>query len=150
MTRANRFAGWTLVVVAALGVWGALRLPLGRPGSPEAGFVPLIEAILLGLTGLTLGCQRDRNPADPVPDWPRGDAKRMILSLLMALAGYIFCMPILGFSLATFLFLSFAIWAWRRYSLLVSLAYALAVTLVIQLTFGVGLNMPLPRGALGF
>jgi hypothetical protein len=150
MTRANRFAGWTLVVVAALGVWGALRLPLGRPGSPEAGFVPLIEAILLGLTGLTLGCQRDRNPADPVPDWPRGDAKRMILKLLIALAGYILLMPIIGYSLATFLFLSVAIWAWRRYSLLVSLAYALAVTLVIQFTFSVALGMPLPRGAFGF
>jgi hypothetical protein len=74
----------------------------------------------------------------------------MILSLVMALAGYIVCMPIIGFCLATFLFLSFTIWAWRRHSLPVSLAYALAVTLVIQFTFGVALGMPLPRGALGF
>jgi len=150
MTRASRFAGWILVIVAAFGVWGALRLPLGRPGSPEPGFVPLIEAILLGLTGLTLGCQRERTPADPVPDWPSGDAKRMILQLLIALAGYILLMPIVGFSLATFLFLGVAIWAWRRYSVLVSLAYALAVTLVIQFTFSAALSMPLPRGFVGF
>ena len=150
MTRASRYAGWILVMVAVLGIWGALRLPLGQPGSPEAGFVPLIEAILLGLTGLILGCQRGRDPAEPAPAWPKGDAKRMILKLLTALAGYILFMPIIGYSLATFLFLSVAIWAWRRYSLLVSLAYALAVTLVIQFTFSVALSMPLPRGAFGF
>lgn len=149
MARANLVAGSTLVALAALALWGALRLPIGRPGSPEPGFVPLVEAILLGLTGLVLIAQRRNSLADEPVDWPAAEPRRMIFHLSLTMIGYVLVMPVAGFTLSTFLFMVAAIRAWRRYSILATTTYAAALTLVIQLTFSVALNMPLPRGLYG-
>ncbi len=149
MGRGDSVAGWILVMVGALGVWGALRLPIGRPGSPEAGFVPLLEAILMGLAGLVLIVQARKTHADKAMDWPTGDARRMILHLTVTMTGYVLLMGVVGFTLSTFIYLTVAIGAWGRYSLLVRVAYGVGITLLIQLTFSVGLSMPLPHGLLG-
>ncbi len=149
MTRANFLAGWILVAVAALVFWGALRLPIGRFGSPEAGFVPLIEAILLGLSGLALIIGA-RNPRGDKPvGWPTGEPKRMIVQLSIAMIGYLTVMPATGFVLATFLFLVATIRAWRKYPIAATVGYAAVITLVIHVTFRMALSMPLPRGFYG-
>ena len=149
MTRWDRIAGWVLVGVATFGVWGALRLPIGRPGSPEPGFVPLVVAILLGLSGVALIAQARRASNDKAVRWPTAEARRMVLYLAIALTAYVLLMWILGFVPSTFLFLLVAVGAWRRYSLWVSTVYAAGVTLLLQLTFRVALGMPLPNGLLG-
>ncbi len=145
----DRIAGWVLVGVAAFGVWGALRLPIGRPSSPEPGFVPLVEAFLLGLSGLALIIQGRTASAGTVVSWPAGEARRMVLHLAIALTGYILLMWLLGFVPSTFVFVLGAVRAWRRYSLWVGAAYAVGVTLLLQVTFRVALGMPLPNGLLG-
>ena len=150
MTRWDRIAGWILVGVATFGVWGALRLPIGRPSSPEPGLVPLVEAILLGLSGSALIVQAGRAPRDKVVSWPTAEARRMVLHLAIVLTAYVFLMSVLGFVASTFLFVLVAVGAWRRYSLWVSAAYAVGVTILLQLTFRVALGMPLPGGLLGF
>jgi len=150
MTRWDRIAGWILVAVATFGVWGALRLPIGRPSSPEPGFVPLVEAILLGLSGVALIAQARRASSDKAVSWPTAEARRMVLHLAIALTAYVLLLSVLGFVPSTFLFVLVAVGAWRRYSLWVSAAYAVGVTILLQLTFGVALGMPLPRGLLGF
>jgi putative tricarboxylic transport membrane protein len=149
MARWDRIAGWTLVAFAAFGVWGALRLPIGRPSSPEPGFVPLVEAILLGLAGAALIAQAGRVPRDKTVRWPTAEARRMVLHLAVALTAYVLLLWILGFVPSTFLFLLVAVGAWRRYSFWVSAAYAAGVAILLQLTFRVALGMPLPRGLLG-
>jgi hypothetical protein len=149
MTDWNRVAGWILVMVSAVGVWGALRLPIGRPGSPEPGFVPLVEAILLALSGLALIVQARKGSTDAIITWPTGEARQMVLHLAIALTAYLLLMSLVGFALSTFLFLLGAVQAWRRYSLWVSTVYAAGVTLLLQLTFGVALGMRLPNGLLG-
>jgi putative tricarboxylic transport membrane protein len=150
MTRWDRIAGWALVAVATFGVWGALRLPIGRPSSPEPGFVPLVEAILLGLSGMALIGQASRASSDKTVSWPTAEARRMVLHLAIALSAYVLLLSVLGFVPSTFLFVLVAVRAWRRYSLWVSAAYAVGVTILLQLTFRVALSMPLPQGLLGF
>ena len=150
MTRWDRIAGWILVGVATFGVWGALRLPLGRPSSPEPGLVPLVEAILLGLSGSALIVQARKGSAAAIVTWPAGEARRMVLHLAIALTAYILLMSFVGFALSTFLFVLGAVQAWRRYSLWASTAYAVGVTTLLQLTFRVALGMPLPPGLLGY
>jgi tellurite resistance protein TehA-like permease len=149
MARANLLAGWVLVLLAALALGGALRLPIGRPGSPEPGFVPLIEAIVLGLTGLALIADARKTRGDKPVDWPAEEPKRMIFHLSLTMIGYILVMPVAGFTLSTFLFLVVAIRAWRRYSIPATAGYAALMTLVIQVTFSVALSMPLPSGLYG-
>jgi putative tricarboxylic transport membrane protein len=149
MGRANFVAGCVIVLVGAMAIWGALRLPIGRLGSPEPGFVPLVEGILLGLTGFVLIFQASTRSVSKGITWPAADARRMILHLSGVMFVYLLLMPLAGFVLSTFLFLTIAIKAWRRYSTPAAVLYAAAITLVIYLTFNAALNMPLPQGPYG-
>jgi putative tricarboxylic transport membrane protein len=149
MARANFVAGCVIVLIGAMAIWGALRLPIGRLGSPEPGLVPLVEGILLGLTGLVLVFQASARSATKRIEWPTAEARRMILHLSGVMFAYLLLMPLVGFVLSTFLFLTLAIKAWRRYSTPAAVLYAAAITLVIYLTFNVALNMPLPQGPYG-
>ncbi len=149
MARANFVAGCGIVLFGAVAIWGALRLPIGRIGSPEPGFVPLVEGILLGLTGLVLMFQAFKKSIAERIDWPAGDARRMIFHLSGVLLAYLVLMPLVGFTLSTFLFLTVAIKAWKRYSTPIAIVSAVSITLFIYLTFSAALNMPLPRGPYG-
>ncbi len=142
---ANRIAGMLVMGLGAFAVWGAFRLPLGKPSAPEPGFVPLVEGILLVRVGLWLVAESVSRPAEKV-EWPAGEAKRMGCYLSAAMLGYLVLMPVGGFTLSTFLFLTVTIRAWRRYSTPAAIIFAALITLVIYATFGVALGMPLPRG----
>ncbi len=149
MARANFVAGCVIVFFSAVAIWGALRLPIGRIGSPEPGFVPLVEGLLLGLAGLVLIFQAFKKSMAGRIDWPTGDARRMIFHLSGVLFAYLLLMPLVGFTLSTFLFLTVAIKAWKRYSTPTAVLSAASITFFIYLTFSVALNMPLPRGPYG-
>ena len=149
MNRANLIAGVVVLFVATFALWGALHLPIGRPSSPEPGFVPLVEGFLLVLVALWLIAESVIWSSPRRIDWPSGDAKRMVFHLSAGMFGYLLLMPLAGFTLPTFLFLTIAIKAWRRYSTPAAMLYAALIALVIYLTFSVALNMPLPRGPYG-
>ena len=78
------------------------------------GFVPLVVAILLGLSGVALIAQARRASNDKAVRWPTAEARRMVLYLAIALTAYVLLMWILGFVPSTFLFLLVAVGAWKQ------------------------------------
>ena len=147
--RANLIAGVVALCAGAFAIWGALHLPIGRPSSPEPGFVPLVEGFLLAFVGLWLIAESVTRSFPEKIAWPSGDAKRMVFHVSAVMLAYLVLMPFVGFGLSTFFFLAIAIKAWRRYSTPAAILYAALIALVIYVTFGAALNMPLPRGPYG-
>ena len=140
------FAGIVVCALAAVALRGAWVLPIGTLKAPEAGFVPLVEAVLLALAGVVLTASAWRGWAAARVDWPRNDARRMVVHLAAALFGYVLLLGPLGFTGATFVFLWTAIVAWRKYPWWVAGGYALAMAIVLHLVFRVALRMSLPPG----
>jgi len=139
-------AGVVVCVLAAIALRGAWMLPLGSLQAPEAGFVPLVEAMLLALAGIVLTANAFIQSPTTSIDWPRADARRMVIRLALALSGYVLALAPLGFAVSTFLFLWAAIATWRRYRWWLAAAYALGIAVALHLVFGVLLRMSLPRG----
>ncbi len=139
-------AGIAVCVLATVAFHGAWLLPIGTFRTPEAGFVPLVEALLLAVAGLVLLASALRRKTEPATDWPEGDAGRMVAHLTVGLFGYVLLLAPLGFTVATFLFIAMAVSAWRKYAWWVVAAYALAIAVALHLLFSVALRMSLPPG----
>jgi hypothetical protein len=149
MRLANLAAAAVLLGVGAFFIWGATKLPIGRLNSPDAGFAPYWEGIFLGLGALILMaaslCQKSMEPVE----WPRGNARRMIIHLAVALVGYVLLVGLVGYISSTFLFMLVAISAWRRYSWWVVGFSAAGLSLSLYLVFSILLQTSLPRNLLG-
>jgi hypothetical protein len=139
-------AGVVVCGLALVALHGAWKLPVGTIRSPEAGFVPLVEAVLLALAGMVLTIGAMRRFDEPPIDWPTADARRMVIHLSVALLGFVLLLPALGFTPAAFLFLLAAISAWRKYRWWHTAAYALTMAIVLHLVFSRALQMSLPAG----
>ena len=139
-------AGFVVCMLAAVAFHGAWLLPIGTLGTPEAGFVPLVEALLLAAAGAVLLASARMRTTDPAIDWPRGEARRMVVHLAVGLFGYVLLLAPLGFTAATFLFIAMSVSAWRKYVWWVVAAYALAIAIALHLLFRVALRMSLPPG----
>lgn len=149
MKRVDLTAGVIVLALATLVMVAASRLPIGRLGAPDSGFVPLLEGSLLAIAGLVLVASGLRGRDTRPVQWPRGDARRMVLHLALSLFGYVFVAGYLGYFVSTLVFLFVATAAWRRYSWKTCGLSALTVSLVLLLVFGVLLRTPLPSGPLG-
>jgi len=146
MNRAQAVAGAVILMVAGVFVASALQLPLGTPNAPEPGLVPLLEAALLAVAAI--GLLAIARGSAPRIGWPAGQGRRTVLHVAAALVGYVALIEVVGYALSTFLFVSTAGHAWRRFSIPALLAFGALISLVLFLTFSVLLQMPLPRGAL--
>jgi hypothetical protein len=138
-----------IALASAAYLIGCLSLSFGTFSAPEEGFVPLIFGCLLfgGSFLLTVDCLRGilRGSAYP-SEIAKGEVLN-VLTLTGAMFGYVFLLPILGFSFCTFAIIvasgKIMRAGWRETMLL-----AAGVTAVGFLLFRVWLNVPLPSGIL--
>lgn len=149
MRRANIAAGVVILGIALFFVWGGSRLPMGRTSAPGSGFVPTWEGLLLAAAAIALIASSLRQRSIDGLDWPRGNARRMILHLSVAMFGYLLLVEFLGYIASTFLFMLVAGSAWRHYSWRALGISAAAFSLVLFLVFNILLRSPLPRNPLG-
>jgi hypothetical protein len=131
------------------GVWfvRALGLPLWEGFAPNSGFMPLIYgALLLALSGTALVRFLLRETGGGVPEEPIGKPLLLLAALLAAVVG----VQIAGFALSVFLMLAFMFAVVERRPLPLSLIVAFGTTAVLILIFHGWLDVPLPKGPLGF
>jgi hypothetical protein len=139
-------ASLAVAVVAAVAIAGALALPIGSVRAPEAGLMPLIESVLLGVVALALVADAWRRKPAAAVDWPQGDARRRVVGTAAGLVAYVALLPIAGFAAATWLYLWFAIAWWRGHSVVRAALYAALVAIALHLLFVTLLKMSLPAG----
>lgn len=135
-----------------LGVYVALHgyhLGLGRLRHPGPGFIFFTAASLLILLGLI----------DLAGHFKAGKAKketgapvrwRKVLFVIVALGAYAFLLNSLGFLLATFLLMIFLFKAVEPMKWWLALAGSACTTLAAMGIFKLLLDVPFPRGPLGF
>jgi hypothetical protein len=139
-------AALVVAAVAAIAIAGALALPLGSIRAPEAGLMPLVESVLLGVVALALVADAwRRKPADAV-DWPQGDARRRVIGTAAGLVAYVALLPVAGFAVATWLYLWFAIAWWGGHSVVRAGLYGALFAIALHLLFVTLLKMSLPAG----
>ena len=136
-----------ILAFAAVALVDAAKLPFGSLSAPDAGFIPVIEALLFACAGLALLVSA-QSPRKSSISWPAGDGRRIMLCLSVALVAYVIALPILGFSISTTLFLWAAIDFWHYYSTFISAVLALVMTSGLYALFVAVLRMSLPHGFL--
>jgi putative tricarboxylic transport membrane protein len=132
---------------------GGLKLGFGSFHSPQAGFMPFLVGMLLGvlavvdlLQGFLSKWERDKSDRAIWADIHWGK----LLVTLGVLILYTALFSTLGFIIGTFLLLLFLYQIMQRRSWAIVLVASAVTTGLFYLAFKVGLDSQLPRGFLGF
>ncbi|WP_159586659.1 tripartite tricarboxylate transporter TctB family protein [Chelativorans xinjiangense] len=136
---------------AALVMAESMRLGLGTPANPGAGFVTFVSALCLGFLSLAhiarttfQGAEAADDAALPLAAVPR------VLPSFIALVLYALVLPLLGYGLSTFALMFVLFWLVqpKRYVLITLLAFI--STALTQLIFQFLLKSQFPVGPWGF
>jgi hypothetical protein len=138
--------------VAALVCWGGLQLGFGSFSQPQAGFMPFLTGMVLGLlalgdliSGLIDGWKKDKGDGEIWADIHWGK----LLLTLSVLFLYTAFFTTAGFLVATFLLLFYLYRVMEAKSWKWVILASVLTTLLFYLGFKVGLETQLPRGLLG-
>jgi Tripartite tricarboxylate transporter TctB family len=142
----DRIAGTFLVLIAAFAIWQNNSLPLGSLSEPGAGSVPLILALLLGLTGLLITVFGGRAPSVNQLDWV--EAPRAI-AILLAAGFAIYAFESLGYRITITALLIFLIGVLERRHPISVLAVSVGFAVISYWLFNTLLLVQLPRGPWG-
>lgn len=139
-----------------LGLWiflKSLTYPFGSLQSPGAGFFPLLASILLmGLSGSMIVqgfLKKEAGETFKASFLPGREALQRIFFSFLALLGFRYLLPAIGFGPSTFLFIFFLGKILGHYSWKMSLFFALMASLLAYCLFQAWLKIPLPLGILG-
>jgi hypothetical protein len=148
MRKSAAISGMALLALALATLFEARKLPFGGLSSPQAGFFPLILAILLAVFSLPVLSQavKDDNANRFVE---RARNLRGIGLALAALLAFALLFERLGYMVSSFLFIAFLLRAVERQKWWLVVAVAFSTSLVSYLIFGWLLGMSLPAGILG-
>lgn len=131
----------------------SVQLTLWDPSGPGSGFIPFVAGALIGTTGLVLSVLefarrvRDRHPER---FFPNRLVIRRILFVLGALCFMALTIAHLGFLVSAFLAICFLLRAIEPQKWTTILVVALASSLGSYYLFNGLLQVPLPKGILGF
>lgn len=164
-TRA-RLEGLAILLVAGGYLWEAHNVPdlFQMPGVPGPTTFPYLLGIVFALAGLwllispaDLFAGRRQSAAEERAEKPPAPAASLsarlaaqwhFYAMWIVIVGYLALMPFVGFPVATFVLLAVFMFLLGEERWWLVGGLALAVTLVIHLGFGKGLNVRLPLGVL--
>ena len=126
----------------------AWSLGVMGPSGPESGLFPLIAAIIIAGSGVTLMLQR--SSLAPSPDFPRGAALWRVGGVVAGLALFALGIPYLGFAITGAITMLILLRTVEQSSWAMSVLLAVVSVIVVVYVFGHLLGMPLPRGPWGF
>ncbi|MCE5263654.1 MAG: tripartite tricarboxylate transporter TctB family protein [Deltaproteobacteria bacterium] len=127
----------------------SLSYPLGTLHEPGGGFFPLIGSVLLLGLSLLLTCQSFAKKKDPeesaeAPFFPSRETPWRILSVFVALLGYRYLLPVIGFAPITGIFIFFLARFLGHFGWTTSVIFGVATAVVSYYLFQVVLKVPMP------
>jgi hypothetical protein len=148
----NRIAAIFFLIVGIFFSIYARSVEIGSWNEPGPGFLPFWAGIALTVMAAVLlgGSYARKDWAARPSFFPQADSWKRVLATFLALIAYNLLLTSLGFTLSTFLFLTFLVkfifpQTWSRTLLVAFLGSALARLLFINF-----LETQLPKGFLGF
>lgn len=142
--------GLGFLLLALVGVEESLRLPLGSWQSPAPGLFPLLFSLVLAGLALTLLLVALGTRATPPPGQPSAGRPTKVWWTMVSLLAFYALLERLGFLLASVLLLFFLLRAIAGQRWRVTLAIGVGASLASYVVFDRVLNLPLPRGPIGF
>lgn len=137
--------GASLVALGLFALYKASALPFGTVVEPDAGFFPVLIALLLSVfAGFSLKQHRARAAAPAEPD---GVVR--VLVLIAAIGVYAWLLPRAGFVVCTVVLLVLVLRGLGRVGWLGTIVSAPVATVACYVLF-TRLGMPLPTGLVGF
>jgi len=148
--RVEMFGHLCLLFVGLVLSVASLRLGLGVPTEPGPGFLPFGTGVLLFSTSI-VGLLKSRKGRQTQKGGAFGvTVKRGIMGVALALVGYAFALPRLGYLLSTFLLMVFLFSLVEHRKWVGILLKATIVTMATYLIFEKWLSCQLPQGVLWF
>lgn len=151
MRRAEIVTALALVAIAGVVMAEAVRLGPGwGDRGPRAGFFPFWLSVVLGGSGVGIAVRAfwDAAGLTGKPFLPPG-ARRLVLTVLLPMAGAIALFEVVGFYVASLLYLLVYIRLAGRQSWALTLAVSVFFPVMTFLVFERWFLMPLPKGLFG-
>ena len=156
MTRADFYGGLLLTVFFGATLWEGSTFQYGTEFSPGPGFAPVwlsaigvCVSLLITAHGVWAMRSSERTEANAAPTLEKWGVARVLLTLL-GLAAMIFLVPSIGLALAIVAFLLFLTLVVQRHSALVGIGASVGTVAFVYLVFVYALDVPIPKGPLGF
>jgi putative tricarboxylic transport membrane protein len=148
---ADRIGAIVLLMLAgAYAATAARRYTYWDANRPGSGFFPVWLGLALGALAALLLVRAVREP-DAGPAWlPRGHGAARLIVVVLATAGFIALMPVLGMVLGTAVFLGVLLKALEGHSWRATLGVAVGMAVANWAVFAKWLKVPFPVGVLGF
>jgi putative tricarboxylic transport membrane protein len=143
----DRLSGTVLTLFAVVVIWESRVLPLGTFRQPGPAFVPILLALLLLTFGVFVVITGGRAPLFSSISWTEW---RHAVAILTASVFSVFAIERLGYRLTVLLVLGFLVKVVEKQGWVLSLAFALSLSLGSFFLFYTILRVPLPEGPLGF
>lgn len=144
--RADRLADLLLLVLSGGAFIAALRFPRAAEAHSGPGSFPLALSVLLAVLALA-GWFTRAPTTEPVADAPAGNHRMPLLAGMTAL--YLLVLPLLGFISATALLGMGALIVLGYRHPARALAFGFLAAYALYVTFGLLMNVALPRGWIG-
>jgi len=141
--RNDQVSGAVLVVLALVVAWQSRAYPLGTYNEPGPGFLPLILASFLGLTGLAVALAGGASARFAATRWPELGRALLVLGACAFGAG---ALEPLGYRLTMAALLVFFLGVVERKRPVAVIAVAFAFPWLSYLVFATWLRVPLPLG----
>ena len=159
MKWADRVTALVLFFIAGEWIYLANQIPFpafARVSKLAPGHYPIGVAVLLAVLAIILFVQtlkgQDRGEINGPQKESRQNpkaAQHLITGFVLFLC-YVISVPLLGFVVASPLFVFFFIWFIGGYALLIRITIAIGIPSLLWIIFALWLSVPVPRGPWGF
>jgi hypothetical protein len=155
MSRADIFTGLLLAAGFALALWEASSFQYGTEFAPGPGFAPvwlsaigIAVSVLIALNAFKLARSRRPSPENAEPIDKPGLIR--VGATLAGLVAMVVITPWLGLVPSILLFLLFLTLGVQRLPAVTAIGASIATVLFVYVVFVYFLEVPIPRGPLGF
>jgi hypothetical protein len=145
--RSDQFSGLTLLALSLYVAWENRAYPIGTLQEPGPGYVPLLLAVFLGVTGLLIAVWGGKSTPLTSIRWT--ETKRAVV-ILGACGVALFALERIGYRLTVIVLLVFFLGVIERRRPLPVALVALGFGLASYYVVGDLLHVPLPRSPWGF
>ena len=145
--REDQVSGLMLLALALFVGWQNHSYPLGSLQEPGPGYVPLLIAIFLGVTGLVIAVRGGASKALADMEWP--EAKRAAI-ILLACGVATYALEEIGYRITIAALLIFFLGVLERRKPLAVATVSIVFSLLSFYLLGDVLRVPLPRGPWGW
>jgi hypothetical protein len=152
--KSDRISGIIIFAIGLAVCVASLSYPIGTLQKPGGGFFPLLASVLLlGLTAVFIFQSfTARRGADSgtVSFFPGKEARKRILLGFVALIGYRYLIPVIGFAPSTAVFIFFLCKFLERYGWKQSIIFSVATAVAGYYLFQVVLKIQMPPPLIKF